>query len=131
MRLEAAGRQARAEVQGPQTQLYRSTQRASRAVHWESCTTMFSRSHFLPLKSGCRCGSCRGRTRSAPSPIQARRGQSHLNSTLLWGITHEITARTRSCCQRTIKSARQITHSKQRSHNSSRTHNLNEMVCNG
>lgn len=42
MRLEAAGRQARAEVQGPQTQLYR----ASRAVHWEKQSDHVSQSHF-------------------------------------------------------------------------------------
>lgn len=45
MRLEAAGRQARAEVQGPQTQLYRSTHRAGRAVHWEKQSDRGSQSH--------------------------------------------------------------------------------------
>lgn len=38
-RLGAAGRRARAEVQGPQTQLYRGTHRAGEAVHWENTTS--------------------------------------------------------------------------------------------
>lgn len=68
MKLEAAGRQARAEVQGPQTQLYRGAHRASEAAHQEKNRT--TRFHSPSKGKTQVCELLWSHKRSAPSPTE-------------------------------------------------------------